>query len=75
MIFSFVLLGPANHGRLPILKERVGVDWELEPSQISAGSEARKPIWIASDPDRRFYGTSPSEIVSRFMASRPNAGE
>ena len=51
------------------LKKRVGIDWKVELKQLSSDSHAKSVIWIASDPGRGFYGTSPNEIVSSYLAS------
>ena len=57
------------------LKKRVGVDWKVEPKQLLSDSHTKSVIWIASDPGRGFYGTSPNEIVSSYLASTNAVGE
>lgn len=51
------------------LKERVGVDWSINPNYLPPG-----PIlWVANDPTFPFFGTTPDEIVTQYVESAARA--
>ena len=57
----------------PDLKERVGVDWNVNPKNL--GTNSKPIVWVASDPSTTFHGIHPNEIVSNFIATAVDAGE
>ncbi|WP_182869751.1 hypothetical protein [Stieleria mannarensis] len=52
------------------LKERVGVDWNLDPADLLTVPDSATVIWVASDPDFPFHGTTPNAIVLRHLHDR-----
>lgn len=55
------------------LKDRVGVDWSVNPTDLLSKPDSPTVIWVASDPTFSFHGTTPNAIVLRHLetASRP----
>ena len=51
------------------LRERVDVDWNVNPNEAELGIDAKPVVWVASDPSATFYGLHPNEIVSRYLAT------
>lgn len=54
------------------LQERVAVDWNWDAKarhDETPDSPADPIIWVASDPDFRFYGMTPSDIVLGYLQS------
>lgn len=51
------------------LERRVGVDWQADTAALTGGTQAGPVIWVADDPDFRFHGTTPEEVVKRYLQS------
>ena len=51
------------------LKERVGVDWNVSPTDLLSEPNSPNVIWVASDPEFSFHGTTPNTIVLEHLES------
>jgi hypothetical protein len=49
------------------LKDRVGVDWKVDPKKLTFELDSKPVVWVASDPTQKFYGIHPNEIVSQYL--------
>jgi hypothetical protein len=57
------------------LRNRVGVDWNVNPKEDHFGTNSKPIVWVASDPTTTFHGLHPNEIISKYLATAVDSGE